>query len=316
VAGVSEAVRQAIVAARHPSREAVSRWRASDVYGALAGAFEDCPPNTPEPAAERAEALLGDGGWAAELLAPLVDALTEEPLFEPPFKVSRDRLRIGAILFQSAAVSLTGCVTSAAALAAGPPPASLVFTGRVTVTRTVRAGGAVLRRWRAPEGGFEASRAGCCVEVAALPLEDGLVHRTDGRVEAQLLTDATRDVVTLVATIAAGADPLMREHAISGGAMLRVAHADDRPSRAEMLLALLRVAGRSDAAAQFDGASRDPAFALRWAAMREWLALDAGAALPRLAEMAAGDPHPDVRAAAIGSLAHVERRVAAARCPG
>jgi hypothetical protein len=49
--------------------------------------------------------------------------------------------------------------------------------------------------------------------------------------------------------------------------------------------------------------------------MREWLALDAAAAAPRLAEMACADLHAEVRAAAACMLPIVEQRLAAARCP-
>lgn len=194
----------------------------------------------------------------------------------------------------------------------------MVFSGRVAVTRYVRAGGATLRRWRAEAAGagFSAAGAPPALEQEPLRLADGEVRILDGRCEAQLLADAARDVVTLVATVRAGAAPLMREHAVEGGALLRIASADDRSSRTELLLAFLRHAGRAEAGPRFEAATRDPAFQLRWAAMREWLALDARAALPRLEAMAAGDPHGEVRAAAAATLPIVRRRIEAARCPG
>jgi hypothetical protein len=198
-----------------------------------------------------------------------------------------------------------------------PPPRTIVFTGRIAVTRTIRAGGARLRRWcadaMAPE--FEAAEAAPCSMLEPVPLEDGMIHRTDGRCQAQLICDAGSDVVTLVATIRAGAMPLMREYDIDSGALLRVADADDRPSRTEMLLRFLRVAGRTDASACFEEATHASGFHLRWAAMREWLALDAAAAADRLAEMARDDPHAEVQAAAACMLPIVEQRLAAARCP-
>lgn len=313
---MSEVTRAAIVAARAQAGITVRKCRESAAFRAATAAFAGCDEAS-DRAADRAERLLGDAGWAAGLITPLIDALAEDPLFEPPIKVHRDALRIGAVLFDCPAASIAASVTSASAMARLPPPRTIVFTGRVAITRTVRAGGARLRRWcadaMAPE--FNAGDAAPCSVLEPVPLEDGMIHRTDGRWQAQLICDAGADVVTLVATIRAGAAPLMREYDIHSGALLRVADADDRPSRTEMLLRFLRVAGRADAGACFDDATRAHGFHLRWAAMREWLALDAAAAANRLAEMACDDPHAEVRTAAARMLPIVEQRLAAARCP-
>jgi hypothetical protein len=80
-----------------------------------------------------------------------------------------------------------------------------------------------------------------------------------------------------------------------------------------MLLTLLRVSGRADAGDVFDAATHGPAPHARWSAMREWLALDADAAAPRLDAMAAGDPDPEVRDLARATRALVARRRVA--CP-
>lgn len=313
---MSEVTRAAIVAARAQAGITVRKCRESAAFRAATAAFADCAEAS-ERAADRAEWLLGDADWAAGLITPLIDALAEDPLFEPPIKVHRDALRIGAVLFDCPAASIAASVTSASAMARLPPPRTIVFTGRIAITRTVRAGGARLRRWcadaMAPE--FNAADAAPCSVLEPVRLEDGMIHRTDGRWQAQLICDADTDVVTLVATIRAGAAPLMREYDIDSGALLRVADADDRPSRTEMLLRFLRVAGRADAGACFDDATRAHGFHLRWAAMREWLALDAAAAANRLAEMACDDPHTEVRTAAARMLPIVEQRLAAARCP-
>ncbi|MEP9358627.1 hypothetical protein [Sphingomonas sp. KR3-1] len=312
--GVEDTTRAAILAARAGGGAAVRAWRQGAAYRALEARFADCPLDDPGTALARATDLLAASGWAAELLAPLVAALAAEPLFEPPFKASRDGARIGLVLFDSPAVSLSACHSSAAAMRGRGVPASVTFSGRLAVTRYVRAGNATLRRWRAPLAGpdFRAETAPPCAEAPPLRLADGEVHAIDGRCEAQLVTDAQGDLVTLVVTIRAGAAPLMREHATDDGRLLRVASGDDRASRAEMLLAFLRLAGRADAAPRFEEATRDPAFHLRWAAMREWLALDARAALPRLEAMAAEDAHDEVRAAAVQALALVRPRLA---CP-
>ncbi|NIJ21354.1 hypothetical protein FHS95_003057 [Sphingomonas naasensis] len=314
----------ALLAARERSARTNAAWRTSAAYRAATDAFAGCPgpdnpAGAPEAATARAEALLADGGWVEALLAPLVTALAGDPFFEPPFKVHRDALRIGAVLFDCPAASIAASVTRASAMAALPPPATIVFTGRVSITRTIRAGGAHLARWWAEpiDAQFRADEAPQCTALEPIALRDGMLHRTDGRREAQLIRDAAGDVVTLVATIRAGAAPLLREYDRASRALLRVGDGDDRPSRIGMLLHLLRVAGRTDASPCFAAATEAPQFHLRWAAMREWLALDAAAALPRLATMARSDAHAEVRAAATRMLPVVAQRLAeAARCPG
>jgi hypothetical protein len=311
---VDGATRAAILAARTNARETIRAWRGGTAFRALDAAFADCPAGDPALAMARATQLLGDDDWAGALLGPLLAALAADPLFEPPLKVTRDAMRIGAVLFDCPAVSITACRTSAAAMRRLPAPATVTFSGRLAVTRYVRAGSAMLRRWRVDPAGpdFRAGAAPPCREVPSLRLADGDVHATDGHREAQLLGHAATDVVTLVATIRAGAAPLMREHATGDGQLLRVASGDERASRTEMLLAFLRVAGRADAGDRFEEATRDPAFHLRWAAMREWLGIDARAALPRLEAMAAGDPHGEIREAAARMLATVRPRLEAA----
>ncbi|NYT41369.1 hypothetical protein HZY97_11415 [Sphingomonas sp. R-74633] len=313
---VDGATRAAILTARTKARETIRAWRGGAAYRGLETAFADCPADDPAPAMARAARLLGNDDWAGTLLDPLLRALSADPLFEPPLKVTRDAMRIGAVLFDCPAISITACRTSAAVMRRLHVPASITFSGRLAVTRYVRAGGAVLRRWQTDPAGpdFRSDGAPPCRETPALRLADGDVHATDGHREAQLLGEAACDVVTLVATIRAGAAPLMREHAIDDGRLLRVASGDERASRTEMLLAFLRVAGRADTSERFEEATRDPIFYLRWAAMREWLGLDARTALPRLEAMAAEDPHSEIRDAATCTLAAVRPRLEAA-CP-
>lgn len=299
------APRAVLDAAAARSFAAAARFRASAPYRALEAAFAEMP------AEQAAAMLMADAGWVSDLIAPLVAALADDTWFEPPFRVARDPLRIGAILFETPAVSIAATILSADALAALPPPRTVVLAGRVTLTRYVRAGGARLRQWAAPPAGpdFATADAPPCRALPDRRLADGDTVRLDGRTHGFLLADARCDVATLGATLRAETAPLAREYAIDDGALVRVATNDDLAARTQMLLAYLRLAGRRDARC-YDAATRDGAFFLRWAAMREWLAVDALAALPRLRELTA-DPNAEVRAAATATLALVEQRRAA-----
>jgi hypothetical protein len=278
---------------------------------ALEARFAGLTERDVESVAAAAFDLFGDHDWVGDLIDPLLAALRAEPFFEPPFRVNRDALRIGAVVFDHALVSITATVVSADALAALPPARTVVVPGRLTITRYVRAGGAKLRLWSVEPAneGFTAAAAPPCEALGTIALVDAMVLRLDGRVRGHLIEGAQADVVTLSATIRHGASPFMREYDIATRALVRVATLDDRASRTQMLLAYLRLAKRSDAAEIFAAAVREETFFLRWAAMREWLALDAGAALPALRVMAAEDAHPEVRATALATLPLVEALV-------
>ena len=301
----------ALAQSHRQSRNAADAWRAGEPYRALTARFDAIEPGDAEGAAAAAVGLLTDTGWLAALLAPLSAALAKDPAFEPPLRVQRDPLRIGAVLFDHPAVSIAATTLSADALARAPAPRTVVMSGRLAVVRYHRAGGAYWRCWQTrPVGAdFTAAAAPPCRPLPDQLLADGAVIRRDGRVSGGMLADAHGDVTTLTATIAYAPAPMMREFAIADGALVRVATLDRAESRTEILLTLLRLSGRNDAGDRFDDASRSASFHLRWAAMREWLALDLAAALPRLRAMAESDPHDEVRAAAKVTLIVAERQV-------
>lgn len=258
-----------------------------------------------------AAAFLAEPARMEALLAPLIEALRADPWFEPAFKVSRDRLRTGAVLLDCPAVTISATVTRADELNRLPAPGTVVLPGRVTLTRYLRGGKARMRRWRAEpaDPDFSAATAAPAREIAPIMIEDGALIRQDGRVTGHLLTGTKSDIVAVTATFKLNADPLMREYAVGDGSFVRASCADDAASRIEMLLTFLRVSARTDATPLFDGMSRHPAFHLRWAAMREWLLLDAGAARTRLADMGRNDPNTEIRAAATATLPSLDLRL-------
>ncbi|WP_337848169.1 hypothetical protein [Sphingomonas sp.] len=253
-------------------------------------------------------ALLSDCTWLAEVLAPLIAGLAADPWFAPAIRVQRDARRTALVLADLPALTLSASITAAAPLASAGPPSRFVLPGRQRVTRYLRGGDAQVRRWQRIESDVPVR----CSEVAGETLADGMLTMQDGVREARLIVAAARDVVAVTATVKPGADALVREFAVADGRLLRQASADDAASRAELLLMLLRASGRTDAGACFDSVSHDAAPQLRWAAMREWLMLDAHAAHPRLTAMAANDSDAAVRAASRRTLATLAARMATA----
>lgn len=287
------------------------RVAARAVHEALAAAT----PDAPEALAAAGRRLLADPWWVAPLLSPWIDALAGDPWFAPPLRAARDPLRTSAILAEGPHALLIATTVSADTLRARPPATTLIVSGRLAVTRYHRAGGATLLAWDTGVAGADFAAAGAPRAVALPPqaLADGAIVTLDGRRHAHLVEGASADLVTLTVAprAVAGDAGMTREYDRGTGALLRVAGNDEAGSRTRMLLTLLRLSQRRDAAPCFDAATRHPAFHLRWAAMREWLALDAAAAATRLRAMARDDPNAEVGAAAAATLPLLE----VAPCP-
>jgi len=300
-------LRDAIAAARVRSLAAGRDWNDDAAVRAVTAQFADVTTLAEGEAAARA--LVEDTGWVEALLAPWIARLSDDPLFEPPFKSQRDALRTGMVLAESPAASVTMAAIDHLAPAARTLPDTIVVGGRVSWTRYLRGGNARLWRWRADaiDDRWHGGIAAPARPLAVQPLADGAVVRLDGRTDAMLLVDPAANIVSVTVTLRHGAAPFMREYDRASGSLVRVATLDDGAARSTMLLTLLRELGQADAEV-FDALSRDPAFFVRWDAMREWLASDARSALPRLRAMT-DDPHPDVRAAARAMLPMVEARM-------
>ena len=151
----------------------------------------------------RAATWLGDLCQVEALVRPLIDALGADPWFEPPFKVSRDRLRTGIALLDCPAVALSVTIICATELNRLALPATIVMPGRVTLTRYVRAGKARMRRWQTEPAGpnFSAASAASARERSSHLLKDGALIREDGRTCGHLFVWAESDIVALTATI-------------------------------------------------------------------------------------------------------------------
>lgn len=253
--------------------------------------------------------FIEDDGALAALLDAAIAAAAADPFCRPPLRASRNSVQDGLLLFGDPALTIQIAMMSADSLAikrsSTEPPPAISFSGQRSLFRFLKAGGARISLWSAPLIGpdFTAGAGGRCRFRGRRRLTDGEVIELDGRCESFLVDNAGSDLVYLFATTPLEAGPVGVDYDPLTLEAVTASSTDDAGSRIQMMLALLRTMGRRDAAPQFSQALSAGNFHARWQAMREYLALDAGLALPHLEQMAEADPHPEVRAAAAATLA-------------
>lgn len=225
------------------ARAVALAWRDDPAVRHVSDMLAQVPPDAIEQVADAAAVLLADDGWIAPLFAPLIAALAEDPWFEPPLRVTRDPLRTTVQVLDLPAGTLTATVFDGAALAA-QHAATLTASGRLSVARYHRAGGARLLRWDAgpADAAFSAATAPPLRPLPPRLLDDGEVVRIDGRVRAHLIEGGGGEMVVL--TFATRGGGLMREYDRATGTLLRAATNDEAESRTRMLLTLLRLGER------------------------------------------------------------------------
>lgn len=258
--------------------------------------------------------LFSETAWLDAALANCIAAARANPLFVPPWRAVGSDIHRAALLVDLPQVAVAASVVTPDALAArkraGGGRGSVNFGGRRIVFRILRAGGARFSFWRAPRAGngFRAAAAPPCERIGERALIDGETVVLDTAETSYVVESASRSLVFLQGEVRLGAAPVVREYDAASRRLIGVSSGAEAPSRIEAMLAWLRHAGRADAGPLFAAFARHAPFFLRWRAMREWLALDPDAALPELARMAGADPHPEVRAAAVRTLAMLGER--------
>jgi hypothetical protein len=255
-----------------------------------------------------ARRALTDEEGLEEIFACLLEGAREDPFFRPALRSVATDIHAGILLYDAPELTLFASVMTAEAIAAKrlarDGRRSIVFTGQLSLHKFVRAGGATLSIWEAPtiESGFTAQESGQCRVVERRRLRDGELLELDGRRQTFVIDHAGSDIVYLQAVTSAGRAPLTVEYDSETFRFVGASSTDEVSSRTQMMLTLLRTMDRRDAVPLMIDLLDDPNFYARWQAMRELLALDAEAALPHLRELAARDPHPEVRAAAAATL--------------
>ena len=287
----------------------------------LRSEVEAQPQDDPKAILACAGRAMADGEGLAQIFSCLVQAAAADPYFRPALRNVTSPIHSGILLFDTPALTLFVAVMPAEGLAAKrrnrDGARSIVFPGHRSLYKFIRSGGATFSFWEAPviEAGFTETGSGRCRLLERRRIEDGELLEMDGRRHSYVIDHAVSDLVYLQASTSAGRAPLSVEYDSETLEFVGASSTDEVSSRTQMMLSLLRTMERDDAVPVMIEMLDNPHFYARWQAIRELLALDAQAALPRLEAMATGDPHPEVRAAAAATLSACFPNAAAARVP-
>ena len=242
------------------------------------------------------------------IISELIRRAAADPFFCPPLAPVVTEINTGFLLVAEPSLTIGLGVIGADALAAKKLSASgataITFTGLVTSYRFLKAGGAVMSFWEAPEASadFSSDIGRTCRFAGRRRIEDGEALVVDGRRQSLVIEHLTSDMLCLQATVQIKGAPLAIDYDSSSLRYLGATSTDEASSRTQMMVTLLRLMDRADAMPVIAQALESPHFYTRWHVMREMLALDSEAALPSLRRMAAADPHPEVRFAAMQAL--------------
>lgn len=279
----------------------------------------DAPP-APQAVLALADQFMDESVTFDRLFDEMIAGCRSDPFFRPPFYPLSGDIHTALLLFNnpmlSIALGVTGVDQLAAKKRAHGGKGSIAFSGLLTKFRYLKSGGATLSFWEADplRDDFVASEAGAARFVEERRLEDGEEVVIDGRCQSFVIEHAERDMVYFQAMVRTGGSPVTAEYDRETLEFVSASSTDEASSRIQMMVSLLRAMDREDAIPLMERELESPRFYTRWHVMREMLALDAGAALPALKRMAAGDPHPEVRAVAAQTLATFFPDEAAA-CP-
>ncbi|WP_428628601.1 HEAT repeat domain-containing protein [Sphingopyxis sp.] len=286
-------------------------WAAADIApGGLLAAIDAVADLAPDVAIERLLPWLTDPQWLRERLDAALALLAADPFARPPLRPvgGGDGGPGGLVLADRGAIRLTLQLWPFATHKAAAGPATFV-PGRAAL-HILASGGAQLCQHhvvvtRAEDtGGFTASAAAPCHSTPPRPLRAGETLRLDTARQSFTLVPGQGDMLLLELTVQPPSPLPIRTYDTASGRLLHVSASRRDSSFRAMALTLLRHLGRTDAAPLFVAETHSEDFAARWHAMRELVALDPAAAWAPLAQMAATDPHPEVRraAAATGAM--------------
>ena len=238
--------------------------------------------------------FLRDIAWFNAWLTEQTGQMRLDPLYLPPVRASRNGGVRHLVFVRTERIWLTATILDLA----GPPADRLHFSGRHALCRPLNRPlyGEIFR--------LEGDRA---VRARSIDCQPGTMVDVDERHQALRLAHGGGLLMMLRAQVAPLGPVLSRGVDLGSGRTSTLAQVDEGHARTLMLLSLLRIQQRHDAAPLFAAALDAPLPGQRWAAMREYLALDTAQALDPLTRMAQVDPDLNVQALARQTLARLEQ---------
>jgi hypothetical protein len=234
--------------------------------------------------------------------------LLADPFARPPLRAVGGGALGGLLLAEAGTIRLTLLVRPFEAAIPRAAPAALFVPGAARI-RILAAGGAAIGLHHVSvsdaeeAGAFTAAAASPCVSDPPRLLAEGETLLLDTARSAFSLIGGSGDVLMLELAVQPPSRLPIRAYDPENGRLVHVSASRRDSSFRAMALTLLRTMQRRDAAPLFADETHTDDFAARWHAMRELVALDPAAAHAPLAQMAAADPHPEVRRAATATLA-------------
>ncbi|WP_370308647.1 hypothetical protein [Sphingobium abikonense] len=238
--------------------------------------------------------FLHDIGWFGAWLTDQIAGMRVDPLHLPPVRASSNGAVRHLVFVRTERIWVTATIIDLSA----PPSDRLHFSGRHALCRPLN------KPLRGELFQIEEVRP---AHIRTIDCEPGKMLELDERHQALRLTPGAGALMMLRAQIAPRGPVLARTIDLASGGMTAQAQVDEAHARTLMLLSLLRMQRRRDAAPMFAAALDAPLPAQRWAVMREYLALDTAQALEPLTVMARADADGNVKALARQTLARLEQ---------
>jgi len=285
------------------------QFRAAGPMANLAGRLASVEPDDSNGIMKVASEFVERPDLIDTAMIDMLRAAAADPFYRPPLRRVHSQVHLGLLLLDSPKLSILLAVMTPDALAAKrrsrAGSASITFGGQCNIFKFLKAGEAVISFWEAPaiEAGFTADSSRCCRKIGQKRIVDGDTFSIDGSRQSFVVEHAVSDLVYIQAVTPAGAAPVSVEYDADTLSFAGASSTDEIGSRVQMMVSLLRLLDRRDAAPLIRECLASPHFYVRWHVMREFLALDAELALPSLRKMAESDPHPEVRDAAKQTLA-------------
>ncbi len=287
-------------------QQLIRAWRDAPEGKALFALLRQLDDAPPAAVAQALAAPLADRRWLTCLLDLAAAALMADPTCEPALRVIRTPVMSGMILADTGYVALAALVIDHRALADANARKDATISyagGGHSITAMVKAAGCIAEHhcWHADPAAPGGMRSMLATRQV---LADGAQLLCDDALSALRLVPQPEggDITMIRVTIRTPGTAPVREFCAETGRLLRQASSDEAASRAQMMLTMLRHSGHAGTAAALAEASHHEGADTRWHAMREWLACDVPAALPRLMAMAQTDPDAPLREAARQTL--------------